>query len=169
MLNALKRGRERRALAVRLHAAVVARAREPVFFATFGVADTLDGRFDLVVLHACLALEALNAADPALAQAFVDALFTGFDEALRELGVGDIGMGKKVKKLADAFYGRLKAYGEAGDEAAMAAALTRNLYRGEERAGTGTLARYVVAARTRLACAGLTLGEADFGPPPSMD
>jgi cytochrome b pre-mRNA-processing protein 3 len=169
MLNVLKRGRERRAQSGRLYAAAVARAREPVFFATFGVADTLDGRFDLVVLHACLLLERLNTDDPALAQAFVDALFTGFDEGLRELGVGDIGIGKKVKKLADAFYGRLKAYGEAQDETAMAAALIRNLYRGEEGAGAGAVARYVLAARALLANADLSGGEADFGPLPWMD
>jgi cytochrome b pre-mRNA-processing protein 3 len=151
MLNALKRGKERRLLAERLHAAVVARAREPVFFAAFGVKDTLDGRFDLVALHAWLVLERLNPGDAALSQAFVDALFVGFDEGLRELGAGDIGMGKKVKKMAEAFYGRLKAYGEAKNEAEMRAALIRNLYRGEAHPGAEALARYVLKAKAYMA------------------
>jgi cytochrome b pre-mRNA-processing protein 3 len=116
MLNAMRRSKERRALAARLYAALVARARDPVFFARFAVKDTLDGRFDLVVLHAWLVLDRLKMAGAAsLSQAFVDTVFIGFDEALRELGAGDIGMGKRVKKLADAFYGRMQAYGEAQD------------------------------------------------------
>ena len=103
MLNALRRSKERRSLVSRLHAALVARARDPVFFARFGVKDTLDGRFDLLVLHAWLVLERLNAvgATP-LSQAFVDTVFVGFDEALREMGAGDIGIGRRMKQFADA-------------------------------------------------------------------
>ncbi len=114
MLNALRKSKERRQLAAELHAALVARAREPEFFATFGIKDTLDGRFDLIALHAWLVLERLREAGASsLSQSFIDAVFVGFDEGLRELGAGDIGMGKRVKKLADAFYGRMQAYGEA--------------------------------------------------------
>ena len=90
MLNAMRRSKERRALAARLYAALVARARDPVFFARFAVKDTLDGRFDLVVLHAWLVLERLNAAGAAsLSQAFVDTVFIGFEsmnpESLKEM------------------------------------------------------------------------------------
>lgn len=166
MLKAFQRGRERREVAGRLHAAVVARAREPVFFTTFAVPDTLDGRFDLVALHGYLVLEQLNARDALLAQDFVDALFTGFDEGLRELGAGDIGMGKKMKKLADAFYGRLKAYGAAANPEEMRLALVRNLYRGQEFPCAGALAHYVLRAKARLADAPLAEGTADFGPLP---
>jgi cytochrome b pre-mRNA-processing protein 3 len=169
MLNALRRSKERRSLAARLHAVLVARARDPVFFATFGVRDTLDGRFDLVVLHAWLVLERLNTASAPLSQVFVDAVFVGFDEALRELGAGDIGMGKRVKKLASAFYGRMRAYEEAQDEAAMEAALVRNLYRGTSQPGAKALARYVLGAKARLKVCDVESGVLDFGPLPDED
>ena len=169
MLNALRRSRERRTLAARLHAGLVARARDPVFFARFGVKDTLDGRFDLLVLHAWLVLERLNEAGAPVSQAFVDAVFVGFDEALRELGAGDIGMGKRVKKLASAFYGRTRAYAEAQDEAAMEAALVRNLYRGVSEPGAKALMRYVMRAKARLEACDVEGGVLDFGPLPDED
>jgi cytochrome b pre-mRNA-processing protein 3 len=169
MLNALRRSKERRSLAARLHAGLVARARDPEFFERFGVEDTLDGRFDLVVLHAWLVLERLKAVGTPLSQAFVDAVFIGFDEALRELGAGDIGMGKRVKKLASAFYGRMRAYDEARDEAAMEAALVRNLYRGAPQLGAKALARYVLRAKARLKACNVESGVLDFGPLPGED
>lgn len=147
----LLRKANRRDPALALHAALIARAREPVFFVSHGVADTPDGRFDSIALHAALVLERLKA-DP-LAKALVDALFDGFAEGLRAQGAGDIAMLRKLKRMADAFYGRLKAYEAARDEAAMRLALIRNLYRGaDDRAGeAGTLAGYVLRARDRLA------------------
>jgi cytochrome b pre-mRNA-processing protein 3 len=163
MLNTPRRSKERRLAAARIHAAIVARAREPVFFATFGVKDTLDGRFDLVTLHAWLVLDRLKQ-DAPLSQAVVDAIFSGFDEALRELGAGDIGIGKRVKKLANAFYGRLKAYDAAKDEGAMAAALIRNVYRGAAAGGAKAMARYAMAAKARLAA--WQDGDPEFGPLP---
>ena len=165
MLNTLRQGKERRLKATRLYEALVARSREPVFFARFGVPDTLDGRFDLVALHAWLLLERLKA-HPPLSQALVDAIFTGFDEGLRELGAGDIGIGKRVKKLAAAFYGRLQAYGEAADLKALEAALVRNLYRGKPDPASRPMAHYVLSARARLAACDVERGEADFGPLP---
>lgn len=164
MLNALRKRKEYRLKAAKLYAAVVARAREPDFFAIFGVKDTLDGRFDLIVLHAWLVLDRLKGGP--LSQAFVDRVFIGFDEALRELGAGDIGMGKRVKKLADAFYGRMQAYGEATEEASMEAALVRNLYRGEPHIAANALARYALRARNRLAACDGEAGQLDFGPLP---
>ena len=161
MLNALRRRKGYRLKAAKLYAAVVERAREPVFFAIFGVKDTLDGRFDLIVLHVWLVLDRLKGGP--LSQAFVDRVFVGFDEALRELGAGDIGIGKRVKKFADAFYGRMQAYGEATNEASMEAALIRNLYRGEPGAGANALARYVLRARERLVDCDVDAGQLDFG------
>lgn len=167
MLNALRRSKERRQLAGEFHAALVARAREPEFFATFGIKDTLDGRFDLIVLHAWMVLERLREAGASrLSQAFIDAVFVGFDEGLRELGAGDIGMGKRVKKLADAFYGRMQAYSDAADDAAMAAALTRNLYRGAADPGAKPMAHYVRNARASLKNCDVENGQIDFGPMP---
>jgi len=170
MLNVLRRSKERRQLAAQLYAVTVARAREPVFFATFGVKDSLDGRFDLVVLHAWLVLEQLQGAGAALlSQTFVDTVFVGFDEGLRELGAGDIGMGRRVKKLADAFYGRMQAYRDAKDEAEMRDALIRNLYRGVAEPSAMALAHYVLNAKTRLNTCDVKNGQLDFGPLPRME
>jgi len=166
MLNAMPRSKEVRRKAARIYDAVVARSREPVFFARFGVADTLDGRFDLLALHAWLVLERLQR-DARLSQALIDAIFLGFDEALRELGAGDIGLGRRMKKMADAFYGRLKAYGAATDQAAMEAALIRNLYRGTVAPGAEMVARYALRAKTRLDT--WDGGAPDFGPLPGGD
>ena len=168
MLNLLRKRPSRKQEGARLYEPLVSRARSPVFFTDFGVPDSIDGRFDLVVLHAWLTLATLKAtgADQQ-AQGLTDAIFTGFDEAMREQGAGDMGISRKMKAFADAFYGRLGAYEEARDEGELAAALARNLYRGapmDSRAQA--LAAYAIAARTRLA-ASLPQG-LDFGPLPAI-
>ncbi|MBN9556364.1 MAG: ubiquinol-cytochrome C chaperone family protein [Alphaproteobacteria bacterium] len=172
MLKLLARNRkaqtEARAQAGRLHAAIAAAARVPQFYTALGVADSLDGRFDMVALHSWLVLErleALGARDQA--QALTNILFDGFDEGLRELGAGDMGMGRKMRKLANAFYGRMQVYRDAPDEAAMAEAIWRNIYRGDEgmRPAAQTLARYTVAARGRIAGQDLRTALPDFGAP----
>ena len=167
MLNAMRRSKQARSRADALYAALMTRAREPVFFARFSVKDTLDGRFDLAVLHAWLVLERLKeAGDAPLSQAFVDAVFVGFDEALRELGSGDIGLGRRMSKIADAFYGRMQAYGDARDERTLEAALIRNLYRGAAEPAARTMARYVIDAKAHLAGCDVNDGMLDFGPLP---
>jgi cytochrome b pre-mRNA-processing protein 3 len=166
MLNVIKRGKEHRHAAERLYAVVVARSREPVFFARLEIPDTLDGRFDLLTLHAWLVLRRYQK-NAALAQAFVDRVFAGFDEALREMGAGDMGLGRRLKTFADAFYGRLNAYEAAGDAAAMAEALVRNLYRGNATPAAAIVANYVMRAKEHLNTSGE--GDADFGPLPGED
>ncbi len=167
MLNALSRSRGRKQAVAGLYAALVGRARAPVFYAELGVPDTVDGRFDLIALHAWLVLDRLRAAGlNDLSQELMNTIFLGFDEGLRELGSGDMGLGKRLKTLADAFYGRLKGYDESGDAAAMAAAVTRNLYRGADGAGAERIARYVLGAREHLARCDVVSGTIDFGPPP---
>src|ERR1700722_6912194 len=105
MLNAWRKSAERRRLSERLCAALIERARAPVFFREHGAPDPLDGRFDLLTLHAWLVLERLEAADRRdLAQALTDGLFVRFDEALRDMGAGDMGMGRRMKKMASAFF-----------------------------------------------------------------
>src|SRR5579864_5751064 len=133
MLNLLKDFGARKQDARVLYDGLVSRAREPVFFTGFGVADSLDGRFDLLVFHAWLVLRELRATEGARserAQSLTDMIFTGFDEAMREEGVGDIGIGHKLKAMAKAFYGRLEAYDGARSEEELAVALARNLWRG---------------------------------------
>jgi len=154
MLNILRRTSPTTRLIQSLHAALVRASRQPVFFREYGVADTIDGRFDMVALHGWLVLGRLRTAGRSdLAQALSDAIFVAFDEALRDLGNGDMGMGPRMKKLGNAFNGRLHAYeAAASDEAALADAIHRNVYRGEpghERAAAA-LAHYVLTARTVL-------------------
>lgn len=167
MLNALRKSGERKKAAERLCAGIIARARAGEFFAIFHVPDTIDGRFDMVTLHAWLVLSRLrelNARD--LSQGIMDSLFIGFDEALRDLGVGDMGLGPRMKKMANAFYGRLQAYGDAANEAELADAILRNVYRGDAArdADARVLAAYVNAARAHLAQS--ELATLDFGAMP---
>lgn len=173
MLSRFRREEPLRAAADRLHAAIAARARDPVFYTAFAVPDTIDGRFDLFTLHAFLVTEALRRTDgrgDAIATQLATAIFAGFEDALRDLGVGDFGLSRRIKAMANAFYGRLETYGSARGEEAFAAGLVRNLYRGneEERARAATLARYMIAAQARLAASDVTQGAADFGPLPTV-
>ena len=127
--------RDARVLIDHLHGEIVAAARRPALFIDCGVPDTMDGRFEMVVLHADLLLRRLaqtGAAD--LTQDLVNRLFEGFDDALREMAIGDVGVVKRMTKFASAYYGRAGAYGpalEAGDHVALAAALARNALRVE--------------------------------------
>jgi cytochrome b pre-mRNA-processing protein 3 len=171
MLTMRSKSKKRAERVERLHAALVNRAREPVFFIRFNVADTLDGRFDLLALHAWLLLERLrDAGEGDLAQGLIDTIFLSFDAGLRDLGTGDMGMGRRIKTMADAFYGRMQAYGASSDVASMSAALGRNLYRGAEDRGAQSLAlaHYVFVARDRLARADVGEGGVDFGPLPGV-
>lgn len=118
-----------------LYGSAVAAARDPALYTRFGVPDTLDGRFDMIGLHAFLLIGRLTgepAPGPALAQAIFDAMFSDMDINLREMGVGDLSVGKKVKAMWEAFHGRSAAYAaalRANDVAAMEAALQRNVWR----------------------------------------
>jgi cytochrome b pre-mRNA-processing protein 3 len=165
MLNLLKESAARKQAASRLYDELVTRAREPVFFTRFGVADSMDGRFDILVFHAWLVLSELKGRPPA--QALTDTLFTGFDEAMREQGVGDIGIGHRLKDMGKAFYGRMAAYDAANSADDLAAALVKNLWRGaghEDQAQA--LAAYAQTARAHLAS---SLPDAlDFGPLPTI-
>ncbi|HUO90591.1 MAG TPA: ubiquinol-cytochrome C chaperone family protein [Rhizomicrobium sp.] len=170
MLNMLRRTSPKARLVAALNARVNAQARQPAFFRDLGVADTIDGRFDMVALHAWLAFGRLKAAGMAdIAQQLSNAIFVGFDEALRDLGNGDMGMGPRMKKLGNAFNGRLHAYeAAAGDETALADAILRNVYRGAagREAAARTIARYALSARERLMQGDPADGVLEFGPVP---
>ncbi len=126
--------RRREKAAISLYRALVIQSRQPVFYTDLGVADTLEGRFDLLVLNAYLLVRRLGRIDTdharEVSQATFDLMFADMDQNLRELGVTDTGVGKRVRRMAEAFYGRIAAYDKARGEgeAAMAAALGRNLY-----------------------------------------
>lgn len=123
--------------------AVTMASREPGLFGEGKVPDTLEGRFELVTLHAALALMRLRAEPDSapLAQAFADRLFSQFDAGLREAGVGDTAVPKRMHRMAGAFYGRVEAYAAAlGDPAALESALARNVWRVESHPFASALA-----------------------------
>ncbi len=159
MILSLFRRNPRRAAMERLYDQVAAASRRPALYTDLGFPDTVEGRFESLSLHAVLLLRRLRALPPPaadVAQDFVDAFFRRLDASLRELGVGDMGVGKRMKKLARSFYGRAEAYDaplDAGDADALAAVLGRNAV------GTGepapALAAYVLACDRALAAQGL--------------
>lgn len=120
-----------------LYGAAVAAARAPDFYTDLGVPDTAAGRFELVSLHVALLIRRLRAfADKPgqeLSQAVFDAMFSDMDVNLREMGIGDLSVGKRVKMLWEGFHGRAQTYAtalDAGDDAALTEALGRNVWAG---------------------------------------
>lgn len=136
---------------VALYGRIVARSREPVFYAVMGVPDSPEGRFDLLALHAFLVMDALSPTAPKAAQALFDLMFDDMEVNLRELGASDIRIGARVKKLAQDFFGRSEAYRNAlknNDKQGLMAALDRNLFASTtaQEAHLALLAEYVTAA-----------------------
>ncbi|CAA7617839.1 ubiquinol-cytochrome C chaperone family protein [Magnetospirillum sp. UT-4] len=145
-----------------LYRALVDQARDSWFYEHYGVPDTLEGRYDMIVLHAYLLLGRLGRCGPdaadqakALSQATFDIMFADMDQNLREMGVTDLAVGRRVRRLAEAFYGRVDAYDKAVDAggADLAAALRRNLYQAVEPDADQLrrMAEYVLGQRTALA------------------
>jgi len=168
MMNWIRERKQRRELATRLLEVVIDQARRPAFYATYGVPDTMLGRYEMVCLHAYVLLRRLKrigGQGPRIAQTLHDQIFDDFDVALREAGLGDMGIGKRMKKLARNLHGRISAYERglaAGDEE-MAAALRRNLYASTEPsdAEVAAMIAYVRHARDEVdACAPDALWEA---------
>lgn len=149
--------------AERAYVRVVEQARLPVFFTCFGVPDTLDGRFELVCLHAFLYLHRLKSEHPqaaAVSQAFFDVMFADMDRGLREMGTGDLSVGRHVKRMAQGFYGRIKAYQEglkSDDDAVLEGAVARNLFGtiGESAGAESAMVDYIRCAAGRLTCQSL--------------
>jgi len=120
-----------------LYTSAVQAARDPYIFETLGAPDTLDGRFDVIGLYVFLLVHRLHSESKPgkdLAQAVFDAMFSDMDINLREIGVGDMSIGKRVRAMWEAFHGRSAAYAaaiDAGDTAALAGAIARNVWRGK--------------------------------------
>ena len=130
------------------------KARDPAFY-TGGAPDTYEGRFELYTLHVVLLLHRLKGEGPQLAdvrQGLFDAFVRNLDDGLREMGVGDLSVGKKMRKLGSGVYGRLKTYDTAlkGGVEGVKPVLIRTLFAGEPSTAASALARYVVAASDRL-------------------
>lgn len=164
-----KRDSGRQKTIERLYGAIVAQAREPVFYRDMTVPDTVEGRFDLLVLHMHLVnerLAALGDEGKALGQDLLDRFFEDMDASLREIGIGDLSVPKKMRTLAEAYLGRSATYAPAivaGDDAALAAALARNVFAGGAEAEALPLARYALAAASAIS--GVTLEKFMAGEP----
>jgi len=122
-----------------LYIALVEQSRKPFFYTICAVPDTLDGRFEIILLHVFLKLKLLKAqgGQETLSRLLLECLFDDMDRNLREMGVGDMGVGKRVKTMSKAAFGRLEAYTSAyGSDDMLQEALKRNVYRGEEVSAT---------------------------------
>ena len=157
-----------------LYTAAVQAARDPYIFETLRVPDTLDGRFDVIGVYVFLIVNRLHAESKVgrdLAQAIFDAMFSDMDINLREIGVSDMRIGKRVRDMWEAFNGRSAAYAaavEAGDLAALTEAAARNVWRGkapEDAAGALAALMLEQAAHLRAQpIAALASGKIDFRP-----
>ena len=144
--------------AAAVYSATAKRARTPELFEVCGIPDTLDGRFDALALLAALTIDRLHREPDgtALAQAFFDAMFRHLDLTLREIGVQDLGVGRRIKIMAEGFQGRALAYREAlaGGSTSLADVLRRNAYGGRPPSDAEPVIRleaYVRAEAGRLA------------------
>src|SRR5262245_23746024 len=141
-----------------LYGAIVAQARTPVFYREYGVPDTVNGRFEMIVLHLALVFDRLvGEPEPlrALGQGVFDRFCQDMDDQLRESGVGDLAVPKRMRRMAEAFYGRHETYRAAlaaPDDVALREALLRNVYAGTEPAmGAEGLTAYIRKAARLLA------------------
>lgn len=140
-----------------LYASAVAQARTPALYLDLGAPDTREGRFELYSLHVILLLDRIKSQGPQAeetAQALVDRFTRGLDDAFRELGVGDMAVPKRIKKLAEAFFGRARSADQAfdalPDRRTLQALLARTLYDGDDAKAAG-MTDYLVRAREGLA------------------
>lgn len=117
----------------KLYRQIAERARRPIFYTSYGVPDTIDGRFEMLCLHAYALFHGLKgkgADADALSQAVYDAMFADLDGSLRELGVADLGVGRRIKTMTEALNGRIQAYDGAfaTGTPALEQAIRRNVY-----------------------------------------
>lgn len=174
MLKALFKPRPAVTAGRALYARTVAQARQPALYAALGAPDTPEGRFEIYSLHVYLLLERLKGQggpSAETAQALFDTYVSGLDHSLRELGVGDLSVGKRMRKLGEAFYGRVNSFETAlaalPDRAALEGLLARTVYAGSEDADAAPLADYVIAQRAALAdfpLERLHAGEVEWAP-----
>jgi cytochrome b pre-mRNA-processing protein 3 len=165
----------------RLYGEIVAQARQPWLYRVAGVPDSLEGRFDMIVLHAFLVIDRLGQegdGGKAMAQSVFDLMFTDMDRSLREMGASDVGVGPKVRRMAEVFYGRARVYaealkleGETGRQA-LISGLDRNVFAGEAEADPALLADYVLGEHCGLAARPidqLLAGQTGFAPMAVLD
>ncbi|WP_413203746.1 ubiquinol-cytochrome C chaperone family protein [Rhodospirillum sp. A1_3_36] len=166
-----------------LYGILVGQARQPAFYEAMGVPDTVDGRYDMLVVHAALILRRLSVVQPdvtanrrspsaRLAQELFDLLFKDMDRNLREMGVSDYKVGKEIKKMARAYYGRALSYETGFKDGSLEKALTENVFRAAnpkaDPAKVALLAAYMRREAKALESVPeerLLAGQMSFGPP----
>ncbi len=136
---------------------IVAQSRRPVFYAQWGVPDTVTGRFDMISLHMALLFRRLRHGPEAareFSQSVFDLFFKDMDRSLREMGVSDLGVPKKIQKMGNIFFGLLAAMNEAMDRNdidALAGVLARNIFDGDDSPELRALAGYIMERDAELA------------------
>ena len=153
----------------KLHASATAQSRRPEFYRILGAPDTVDGRFELLTLHVVMLLERLKE-QPAVRQDLFDTYVSDLDGALREMGVGDLSMGRRMKQLGQVFYGRAAAFDAAfrslPDDTELREVIARTIFQNTANGDPGGLVAYAIDCRAALvACAteGLLAGEIAWG------
>jgi cytochrome b pre-mRNA-processing protein 3 len=165
ILSAFRRGPHNRNIQI-LYGAIVAQARSKAFYTRYGVSDSVEGRFELIVLHLVLVLRRLGGerqdSAPAswrpIGRQLFDLFCRDLDDNLREMGVGDLAVPREMRKFGEAFYGRQAAYGAAlgaADDRELEKALARNIFGvnlgvTEPNESAARLARYTRAAALQL-------------------
>lgn len=177
LINSFRESRRNAEASNNLYIAAVEQARSQIFFLDFGVPDSVDGRFDLVIVHIMLLVRRLRQQGKAAAdvsQALLNLMFADMDRNLREMGVGDLSVGRQVKKMAKAFYGRAETWEQALDQdiKSVRSALAETVYRSVDVSSEpiSSLASYVMAADKHLAgqpTGAIVLGEVEFLVPQS--
>ena len=157
-LDRFFRPRVTQAMGQKLYVGVVAQARTPELYEGYGVPDTVEGRFELYTVHVFLLLDRLRAHGSRASetsQSLFDTYLSALDDALREMGVGDLSVGKKMRKLGEAFYGRVKSYESAfaalPQTDHLQALLSRTVYEQGGAENAAKLGDYVIRQRTALA------------------
>ncbi len=156
VLQRLFRPRAARQTGAVLYEAVTRQARQPGLYADLGVPDTVEGRFELYNLHVLLLLnrlKGLGGEAGEVSQALFDAYVLSLDDALRDMGVGDLSVGKKMRKLGEAFYGRAKAYDSALSEEsdALQALVGRTLFADAPGGDIAAMVDYIRRTKAALA------------------
>jgi cytochrome b pre-mRNA-processing protein 3 len=174
LLDRLFRPRPALAAGRALYGRAVEQSRSPALYSEFGAPDTVEGRFEIYSLHVVLLLDRMRGQGDAageVSQSLFDTYVKGLDHALREMGVGDLAVGRKMRKLGEAFYGRAKSYETAfatlPDTEALQALLTRTVYADAEVTPAPRLVAYILAQRAALAgqpLERLLAGQVDWAP-----
>jgi cytochrome b pre-mRNA-processing protein 3 len=154
ILEAVFRKDPLRSQAERLYGAISEAARAPALFTAAGVADTPEGRFEMLALHMFIAIDRLRrppASNGRLIRLLQEVFFRRLDDALREMGVGDLSVGRRMRTLAESFYGRVAAYGRGVAGGELEAAIARNVFASADARRGAALAAYLRASSAALA------------------